>query len=221
MLEMKRTLLTIAAAVSMAALTASAQPGPAAGPGAAAGPMHGSMHGGMHGHGGRGGWALSQLDTNKDGKISKDEMTAQFDRLDTNKDGALSQEELAAARAQYAGRQHHARFDANGDGLISRDEAKGAPGLTTNFDAIDTSKDGSLSADEMRAFHATRHAQGPGVHDANKDGLISRDEAKNAPRLSADFDALDANKDGQLSREELRSAWAGRRHQHGPRLDAN
>lgn len=39
--------------------------------------------------------------------------------------------------------------------------------------------------------------------DTNKDGLISRDEAAKAPRLSKAFDAIDSNKDGKLSREEL------------------
>ena len=47
-------------------------------------------------------------------------------------------------------------MDTNGDGLISRDEAKNSPVLSQNFDAIDANKDGSLSRDEM---HAWRHAQ--------------------------------------------------------------
>ena len=49
-------------------------------------------------------------------------------------------------------------MDANGDGQISRDEAKTAPRLSQNFDAIDANKDGSLSRDEM---HAWRRAQSP------------------------------------------------------------
>jgi EF hand len=39
--------------------------------------------------------------------------------------------------------------------------------------------------------------------DKNKDGLISREEAKNMPRLAKNFDAIDINKDNQLSKEEL------------------
>ena len=38
------------------------------------------------------------MDANKDGKVSKEEMLAWFDKVDTNKDGILSQEELRAAR---------------------------------------------------------------------------------------------------------------------------
>lgn len=44
-------------------------------------------------------------------------------------------------------------------------------------------------------------ARGP--IDANNDGIVSREEAKAHPRLSADFDAADTNKDGQLDAAEL------------------
>jgi hypothetical protein len=39
--------------------------------------------------------------------------------------------------------------------------------------------------------------------DKNKDGLISREEARDLPRLQRNFDAIDTNKDNRLSREEL------------------
>ncbi|MFT4197445.1 MAG: EF-hand domain-containing protein [Pseudoxanthomonas sp.] len=39
--------------------------------------------------------------------------------------------------------------------------------------------------------------------DTNKDGFISREEAKADSKLAADFDKLDKNKDGKLAREEL------------------
>ena len=223
---MKRSLLAVAVAASLAA-TAFAQqvqtPAPAQ-PGT--GPMHGRMGAQMHGptggsmHGGmRGQGLMSQFDTNKDGKLSKDELAARFDQLDVNKDGLLSLEELAAARAQFAGRGHH--MDADGDAFVSREEAKNSPMLAQNFDAIDNNKDGKLSREEMRAYHQAHRGEGWAQLDANKDGTISRDEAKGAPRLSSNFDALDGNKDGQLSRDEMRSAWAGRGHRHGARMDAN
>ena len=43
-------------------------------------------------------------------------------------------------------------LDINKDKLISRDEAKGRPHLTKNFDAIDANKDGQLSRGEMKAY---------------------------------------------------------------------
>jgi Ca2+-binding EF-hand superfamily protein len=45
----------------------------------------------------------------------------------------------------------------------------------------------------------------PGRHqvDANSDGIVTREEAKSFPRLTADFDTADANKDGQLDAAEM------------------
>lgn len=51
------------------------------------------------------------------------------------------------------------KIDANGDGLISREEAAKAPRLAKQFDAIDTNKDGLLSRDELAAW---RKAHGKG-----------------------------------------------------------
>lgn len=50
------------------------------------------------------GGPMAQLDTNGDGKLSRDELKSRprlaqnFDKLDTNKDGYLSRDELRAAR---------------------------------------------------------------------------------------------------------------------------
>ena len=107
-------------------------------------------------------------------------------------------------------------WDANKDGTLSRDEANGAPRLSSNFDALDGNKDGQLSRDELRsAWEGRGHRHGPRM-DANADGLISRDEAKDAPMLSQNFDAIDANKDGVLSRDEIH-AW---RHAQNPTANA-
>jgi Ca2+-binding EF-hand superfamily protein len=215
---MKRSLIAIAAAVSLTALSAVAQQTPPAQPGSGMGqgmgPMHGQancpmgapVRGGMHG---RGGWmqgqGFAQLDADKDGKVSKDEMTAQFERLDANKDGQLSRDEIHAYRLAQGG-EGFARLDANKDGAVSRDEAKSAPRLAQNFDALDANKDGQLSRDELRsAWAGRRQHHGPRM-DVNGDGMISRDEAKSAPMLSQNFDAIDANKDGSLTRDEMH-AW--------------
>ena len=98
------------------------------------------------------------------------------------------------------------KADANGDGMISREEAKANPRLAKHFDDIDTNRDGQLSADEMKAFHAQRAAEHFKKLDTNGDGLISKAEAATAPRLAEHFDQLDANKDGQLSKDELVAA---------------
>jgi len=90
-------------------------------------------------------------------------LAKKFDQIDTNKDGQLSREELKAAKkagktqkqAKAAERFKHA--DANGDGAISRAEAeKGAPRLAKKFDQIDTNKDGQLTQEELRAYRESK-----------------------------------------------------------------
>jgi Ca2+-binding EF-hand superfamily protein len=39
--------------------------------------------------------------------------------------------------------------------------------------------------------------------DANRDGVISREEAQSNPRLAGQFDTADANKDGQIGAAEM------------------
>ena len=55
------------------------------------------------------------------------------------------------------------------------------------------------------ASGARAHGKGLKALDTNKDNLISRDEAKDKPHLTKNFDAIDTNKDGQLSRDEMKA----------------
>lgn len=131
------------------------------------------------------------------------------------------------------GHEHHRegpagikRLDKNGDGMISREEAKGHPRLEKEFDAIDANKDGQLSSVELKAFgdkmreqhkgegkHGDKHGEGH-AHggspmkrlDTNNDGKLSRDEVKGHPMLEKNFDRIDTNKDGFLTEEELKAA---------------
>jgi len=74
--------------------------------------VEGGAMGGHHGH--RGGGRLERLDTNQDGKISREEMRADadkhFDKLDTNGDGFIDKAEMDAARAKMKARMGKMRM---------------------------------------------------------------------------------------------------------------
>src|SRR5205085_1898343 len=81
-------------------------------------------------------------------------------------------------------------MDADGDGKISRQEAKGK--LAEDFDKVDANKDGYLDRKELRVLAermlANQGKLGPGPFGPQR----------------PDFDALDKNADGRLTRDELK-----------------
>lgn len=84
-----------------------------------------------------------------------------FARLDTNKDGKISREEFEAFRAQNAkvdaaatkagkrGERLFARFDKDKDGFLSRTEADAV--LAWRFKRMDANNDGILTLEELQA----------------------------------------------------------------------
>jgi Ca2+-binding EF-hand superfamily protein len=114
---------------------------------------------------------LKRLDTNKDGKISRDEAKGKplekaFDVLDKNKDGYLDRNEL---------RPWAERIGNTGQFLKT---AKGFPESITDsrrpdFDALDKDADGRLTREELAG---TPWAEVFDKIDANKDGRIDRKE---------------------------------------------
>jgi len=120
---------------------------------------------------------------------------------------------VAAAQAGDVTPMHPAghHMDANGDGMISRDEAKASPRLSETFDAWDTNKDGTLDQAEMTAHRDAMRGEMRAkanerwtAADTDGNGSLSREEAKaSMPHLADNFDKMDGNQDGQLSRDEM------------------
>ena len=84
---------------------------------------------------------------------------------------AMTDEERAAMFKQRA-EKARTRMDANGDGKLSYDELKNAPGRM-HFDdpaAIDTNHDGDISADELEAAMKARREQWRAQRDGQNGG---------------------------------------------------
>jgi len=115
---------------------------------------------------------LERMDTNKDGKITRDEaqgpLAKNFERLDSNKDGSLDRSELRRAaemlleaRSKENGKTGPEKpakplvdfdaLDSNADGRLSREELQGTP-FADQFDQIDTNKDGKIDRKEFGAY---------------------------------------------------------------------
>lgn len=90
--------------------------------------------------------------------------------------GLASAASIVTAAPHGRGMERLRAADTNGDGLISRDEAKSLPRLAERFDEIDADKNGQLTADELRAMHAKHRNARFDTLDTNKDGMLSRDE---------------------------------------------
>lgn len=112
---------------------------------------------------------------------------------------------MSPAWAQGAGRGLDilAAMDANGDGAVTRAEARAA--RETLFQRLDADDDGLVSQTEREAMRqGQRQGGGRGMGanaDADGDGSISRAEFLN--QRYRGFDRADTNADGTVSAEEI------------------
>lgn len=103
-----------------------------------------------HGHGDK---LWDNLDANKDGKVTADEMSERHADLianaDQDGDGALTKEEMKAYhKAKREERRAKHNPDKNNDGVIDRTEFINA--AQERFDKMDKNGDGVISEDEKK-----------------------------------------------------------------------
>lgn len=138
----------------------------------------------------------------------------------------LSTAALALGGAGIAYANHHGSHnpDANGDGVVSLDEA--TTHAQERFARMDANGDGQISAEDRAAHAAERFAKA----DANGDGEItpaemtaareSRDAQRaerRAERQARMFERLDTDGSGGLSQAELRAGREAMRERRGER----
>ena len=173
--------------------------------------------------GGRGGGMMAMADANKDGKISKAELTAALDarfaKMDRNRDGKLTKEDRELGR-QARLDERFAALDSDRNGQISK--AEFMAGHQARVGRPDGDRQRGPGKRDGRGF-GRHHGFGDGMMfrgmrrgDAAKDGAITR--AEFTARPLAMFDKADANKDGfvtademQAARQAAREAWQARR----------
>jgi EF hand len=89
-------------------------------------------------------------------------------------------------------------------GLLAASGAASAQTSTVPAPAVS-----AASSPFAKKHHAAEIFQ---MLDANKDGLLSRDEVRGRHHLEKNFDAIDTNKDSQLSPAELKAYRQANKH---------
>ena len=118
-------------------------------------------------------------------KAVNKELEAKFDQyfqmMDTDKSGKISKVEAQAKDPSLL--EHFDEMDANHDGQLTKAEIKKA-----------------LAAAEKRQLQFVKNLE---KADTDKNGKLSREEAKALPNMSANFDEIDSNQDGELVMQEI------------------
>jgi Ca2+-binding EF-hand superfamily protein len=158
---------------------------------------------------------LKEADTNKDGKISKDEMTARqealFTEIDVNNDGVITRGELLdyriAKREEFRKNNPRPEMAENGEDEAEQPRAERKDRDGPRHERAD--RDHRRHDGDRHQARWQRHGDGPRMGggrffrmiDEDRDGKITKAEAAAASdRL---FARMDTNKDGMISIDDL------------------
>ena len=137
------------------------------------------------------------------------------------------------AFAQATAPRMQANPDANGDGVITKEEAAKFPRLAEKFEQLDKNKDGKLAGDELPMHRAGMRGKMDGKHgqhgggmralDTDGDGRISRAEmqADDKGGMAQHFERMDANKDGFIDKADRQARMTERRAECFDKADAD
>jgi Ca2+-binding EF-hand superfamily protein len=96
-----------------------------------------------------------------------------------------------------------ARADANGDGIVTREEM--LADVDARFAKLDANHDGKITPEERQIFaEGTRGGRMMGRTDANGDGTITLEEQH--AQANKRFDRIDTNHDGKIDQAERDAA---------------
>lgn len=130
------------------------------------------------------------VDSNRDGKISKEEaelkapaMADGFDAIDTNHDGGLSKMEIKTFTAGLEKKrrdfqQRLEKADKDKNGMLSREEAGSLSNLSAHFDEIDANFDGQLNVKEISDYLRTLTSAAPATSTALNSSVVPSTPAK-------------------------------------------
>ena len=164
------------------------------------------------------GGMMMQADANKDGKISKAELTtaldARFARMDVDKDGQLPSKDRDLKRQQRMD-ERFTKLDTDKNGQLSKTELAAGHEARADKRADMGKGEGRMGKGHHRGM-MRYGGKGGAMGDANKDGTVTK--AEFTAGAMAMFDKADTNKDGfvtademKAGRQAMRGAWKDRK----------